>query len=258
MNKHVKLFFAALTILTGSGAFFSILAHGIEPSTPVSVVSLLFIFLPFLICASLLYWSCNRRDPAPDFLSRISKNYFDQGGLCFLVAVEEIDMTCYLTVYYQNRFSRPCNAIIALHGPEEIFPGENPYLLHLKFNCAGGAFGKVAMPWGIPLTLQGTTMTFKLTADSNYPSGRGPTLRFRDGLRVGTLSGRKELMTNVLLLSAGHLFLLRRAAKLTVQFPHGVSTPDDEEVRGEIRNDTFWKLGDSPNWVMPPRPGLPV
>ena len=246
MHKLLKVVLAAFTFITGLLMVTVCLAQFIPPNHGLSLGFTLFAATPFLLCATLLYWVCQRPNLAPDFLERISKRYFDRGGLCFVVmAPEKTGPVCHLPVYYQNRYARPCDGTIVIS-----LAGGPSHTTTLPISCAGGAFGKVTIPWAIPRELQGKTATYSLAASVHYPRGRGSMLRSRDGLASRSISGRFETFLTVFLLINWHLSH-NPSPKISIFNPSEVFTPEDLKIVDDIHNETFWKYGDSARWEMP-------
>lgn len=212
------------------------------------------------IYGAVLYAVLKRRDRAPDFLARISKRYYDRGGLCFLLGQDTDDCLFPFVVYYQNRYERPCDVVIQLSEALGLLSGEKPFEVKLAFSCAGGAFGKATITKEIPVGLQGHSITYKIKAGVKYPRGRGGILRYRDGLPVGTLSGQFELFLFLYMLLNRH-WVIHPAAKINYFHPEGIPELEEEITLPLAKNEVYWKLGDArnfdislPNWEQKMRP----
>ncbi len=244
--KHLKLILFALTLLSGAACAF-ILLPVLGQTDPLSASSRVLIpFVPFLIFAATLYYVSNRRDLAPDFLRHLSAMCFERDGLCFLVRAEAEGKLCRLAIYHQNRQIKPCHGFIILQHREGIFPGPEPDVLRVPFFSASGAYGKVSVPWRIPVELQGAKITLNVYAQVHRQQGFGRTLRFRDGTSVNSEPQRQVVAKVAVSLLGGHPanILHYIPAQTTVQLPAGVLAPGDPGSTGEIRHETFWTFGD--------------
>ena len=93
-----------------------------------------------------------------------------------------------LSLYYQNRFENPVEAIVHLRPPQDSFlirPGMRD--VHFAFKAGGGDFGVIHQPIAVPKHLQGEVIEVKLGAASYYPRSHGARLRKRPGMPCGTM-----------------------------------------------------------------------
>jgi hypothetical protein len=194
-------------------------------------------------CLATLLWAHFRKDRAPDFLKQHVGQYFERDGFCFHVACTTEGSIALLTLYFQNRYERPCDARVVVQ-PSRGFWMNRPIggVVAVDFCCDGGAFGVTRVPWGIPHEYQGKTGSFDVAAAVRYREGRGGMLRFRDGLAVGktSLDGWQVTLTVAGLL-AGKV-VMNKPAKFKLSFPAAVST----EARPEwpVTTETLWRPGD--------------
>ena len=147
------------------------------------IVSLLVV----IVCSTILIWSKTLKDKAPDFLAQVSFPYFERDGLCFAFVPESDRGRCLLSIYFQNRYARPCMGVICLVPTKVIF--EDVFDLpefSAELTCAGGEFGKMYRVWTPPVRFRNKPILWDVAAHVKYPKGRGALLRFRDGSRVGT------------------------------------------------------------------------
>ena len=187
-------------------------------------------------------WTTRRRDPAPDFLSKLSTTFFERDGFAFTVTTEVVGGVCHLCVWFQNRYERACEAEVLLRTSERWLAPQ----MHLPEAKASimvqpGAFGKALSPWPLPVELQGRKVVVDVMAKQKYPRGQGKLLRYRTGLAVGTapLSG---VLDTLAALGALTLHNSRRAARAEIQLPQHVgSTP---MLHSQETTQTVWKLGD--------------
>ena len=63
---------------------------------------------------ALLVWAITRKDHVPDFLHQLTGGYFERNGFCFTVDFQPHNGVCVATMFYQNRYSRPCRAKILI------------------------------------------------------------------------------------------------------------------------------------------------
>ena len=188
------------------------------------------------------YWSKRRRDLAPDFLSKISPTFFEQDGFTFVVGTEVVGGVCHLSVWFQNRYERACEAIVLVRTSERLLaPQRHLPDARVSVTCQPGAFGKALVPWPLPLELQGGKVLLDVMAKRKYRRGRGKLLRNRTGLSVGSapqsaVSDTLRVLGVLVGIHGGH------AARTEIQLPRNVaSTPTP---RLEERTETIWRLGD--------------
>ncbi len=199
------------------------------------------IVLPVLVTWSLfaLIWAATRKDQAPDFLSKLSSQFFERDGFCFSVDLQVTDAVCLLCVYFQNRYELPCTAQISfLVAASDSSAFQN---LTMNISCGPAEFGRRMSPWAIPKSLQGKIATMSLMTGVEYPEGRGSLLRFREGIRTGAIkeSSARNLLILAMALS-GHI-IIEKPARLQVALP---SNLEDPPVPREIVTETIWRLGD--------------
>jgi hypothetical protein len=173
-----------------------------------------------------------RRDRAPDLLRSVTPKPFECGGLCFLPTVESIEGATCLTVWFQNRYSKPCIPTIRLHAPDERWQLEN-----IEFAADGAEFGVFRRAINIPDYLLGRKITFEITGKNHFPDGRGRMVRFRDGLVVGQLSQKALNVITVAAAATGHIHVAR-TARVELEFPSESRTIDEIEHPDAI--ETLW------------------
>src|SRR5439155_18097341 len=94
-----------------------------------------------------LLYAMLRRDKAPDFLKRLSRSYFERDGFTFALLPSIHDGTCQMAVYFQNRYSKPCEAQVVIKPSREFFMTRRPIQqLAIGIACEGGAFGVAFVP----------------------------------------------------------------------------------------------------------------
>lgn len=192
-----------------------------------------------VVPGAILIWAKRIKDKVPDFLRKVSRGYFERDGFCYLAVVGSVKGTCHVVVYYQNRYSLPCEATVSLSVTKVAFKdvSELPNLL-IRVSCQGGEFGRAFKPWVPPAHHQGKSAMWDVAAEVNYPKGRGELLRMRDGIRTAGLPA----WVKVAGLAVGHL-MYEKPARTTIPLP----IVKGEELQGdqEWQFETHWKLGDS-------------
>jgi hypothetical protein len=209
LKAIVQLLFI-ITLLTG-------LAYWIGDGPPTRTTYIMRSVTPVVTIALawLLLWDGRYKDLIPDKLSGISRNIFERDGLCFAVTIAVEDGICWLEIYYQNRYSNTCRCHILVR----------PWVMRLAFSelevdtvdvrvlCDGGAFGVCSVPWPVARKLQGRVVVVALTADTEYPAGRGKPLLYRQRRRVDGESGVLACLSAT----------RRRLVTLSLQLPTGVA-----------------------------------
>jgi len=234
MNRSVKSVLALIVIVCLFASAFGWMDHGIKGLiVPGSLLAAVF---------ALLIWAEFRRDHAPDFLRQQFKRYFERDGLCFAILPWVKEDAFAWRVFFQNRYERPCEALIAFR-PATRFVGFGRASLpevRVPIRCDGGAFGLATIRFGIPQKHQGRNIQFEVIAFAQFPDGKGKMLRFRDGIRVGR-KNRSAADTAVSALSIMALHPhFTHAATLKLQLPIDVQA----EASGEITQEILWRPGD--------------
>jgi hypothetical protein len=143
------------------------------------------LILPF---AAWLIYALKFEDKLPNKLKDVSGVYYEADGLSFMPTVRTRGQQAELSVYYQNRFENPVQAIIHLRPPEDSFvirPGISD--VHIAFKCGGGDFGVIHQPIAVPEHLQGEVIDVQLAAGSYYPRSQGARWRKEAGVPCGSL-----------------------------------------------------------------------
>jgi hypothetical protein len=187
-----------------------------------------------------------QRDLAPDYLYQHCGGFFDRGGLCFAVMLENMNGVCVLHIYFQNRFERPCIGRIALRPAKEFFGRPNMDTIAFEARCDGGAFGVHRIAVGIPQKLQNRKVRFEVGASVEYPSGHGRRLRFRDGIALRANSEFKNTFVRSVTVAGalGGAIVLSKPATVTVAVPPDVAEEIPEEIQGVTT--ILWRPGDAP------------
>ena len=149
-----------------------------------------FISLILIIAsAATLFYALKIEDKLPDHLREVLGDiYYDTDGLSFMAVVRPSRSQAELSLYYQNRYENPVEAIVHLRPPQDSFvirPGMRD--VHFAFKAGGGDFGVIHQPIAVPARLQGDVVNVQLAAASWYPRSHGTRLRKHAGLPCGSL-----------------------------------------------------------------------
>jgi hypothetical protein len=114
----------------------------------------------------------------------------------------------------------------------------------ITFVCDGGGGGVTRLPIGVPPDLQGTEVTFGMTADTVYEDGRGRNVRPWSGVAVGRpLRTWENLVAWIAVFFAPFGGNFRERAIFSVHLPAGVVPV---ETMRTIQTKHVWKPGDPP------------
>ncbi|UCD76480.1 MAG: hypothetical protein JSV91_06055 [Phycisphaerales bacterium] len=136
-----------------------------------------------------LVYALRIEDKLPNHLEeRVGGVYYGADGLCFMPTIRVVDNQAQLSVYYQNRYENPAQAIVHIRPPEDSFiirPGLHD--VHFAFRAGGGDFGVIHQPIAVPEHLQGEVIEVQLAAVSYYPRSKGARLLKHAGIPCGSL-----------------------------------------------------------------------
>jgi hypothetical protein len=137
----------------------------------------------------------------------------------------------FLNVMFQNRYSNPCDARIALRPVIGAFNSavgvfHNDFsVIRFDIKCGPGEFGVAKIPIPVNTKAVGKKLTLEVGATVNYPIGNGQELRFQHGtyLRYDEdFSSPFWRSMQILSLLAGRIHL-SRPPNLTFELPNGVA-----------------------------------
>ncbi|MCB9845967.1 MAG: hypothetical protein H6811_08290 [Phycisphaeraceae bacterium] len=178
-------------------------------------------------------------DKLPEqLMGRTGGRAFEQDGLLFMpmIRVAEVEGRpnhCELSVYYENRFSGDCEAVIHLRPDDAaFFSHHGAREVHFGFRCPGGAFGVVHQPIAIRRKLQGMPVRVQVAAAVRYPKTHGQKLRSRRGQPCGTFDVDWALAYRQSSHELGGEIKLADPATLSLVLPDDV---DDDIRRGDFR-----------------------
>jgi len=185
------------------------------------------------------------QDRAPDFLREEFGKYFDRGGFCFVVRAEGIGGVCFLSVYFQNRFEKPCIGRVAVR-PAKGPWGRRPLdWVRAEIPCEGGAFGVARIPVGLPALAQGKRRVFELAAAVTYPHRPGRQLRFRPGVRIprDTIVETAEEPADEETAPVQPAMKVSAIRKTRIKLPAGVY--EELPIGTKRKMETLWRVGDA-------------
>jgi hypothetical protein len=185
-----------------------------------------------------------RRDRAPDFLRQTCGGYFDRGGFCFAIVLVTMDHRCYLRLFFQNRYERPCRGRVALQPASGFLRRPNFQGITIDVECPAGGFGMSELPLPIPKKFQGKRQTFEVGASVEYPDGKGRMLRFAPGavLRSNANFGNPFHAALTIAGALAGSFVISRPATVAIEFPTNVAEEMAEQEVGQ--SCILWQLGD--------------
>lgn len=135
-------------------------------------------------------------DPMDDELARITGGrYYEHNGLCFMPLIRVIpgrdgrDGQAEISLYYQNRFSHDCEAIIHMRPPPKTFATHRGARdVHFAFRARPGGFGVVHQAIAVHPKAQGEEIEVQLAAAVHWPLSHGDELRSHNGVPCGTFN----------------------------------------------------------------------
>lgn len=197
----------------------------------------------FLTPIAVSIWLRRINDLVPDFLSAISKDFFERDGLCFILTTEKDGDHARMAVFYQNRFDKLCIVKVLVGPTRKAFTDLHGLpSFEFDFVCQGAEFGKQSLAWSVPLHFQGKKVLWDVAAQVKFPAGRGVLLRGSNGATVGDklIGGGEEAAKAVASLVLGGT--TARSARLELTMPNNI-IPDQKQPSDPL-SETIWKLGD--------------
>jgi len=183
-----------------------------------------------------------RRDLVPEYLGRCCRSFLERDGFCFAASLDCENDVATFTVMFQNRYTGPAVASIALRPL-----GSTLGIVSPTIHCGAAGFGVAKFPVPIPARHQGKTVTFQLGVDVEYPLGKGREVRFRTGQLVrhnsqfGLLPaigmGLPHFPTGHILNHAAATIRLRLPNLVAEYIPDDVTAGPVEELWSLPRND---------------------
>jgi hypothetical protein len=246
-----------VTVLLGVAAFWALFAWLIAPDywpgVPPSIGFHRAASLASVILLGLgLWYGYSVEDRLDDKLATVTAGrYFEREGMCFAIlprvrqargaAGGGAGTQAEISLYYQNRYSGPCEAVIHLRPPEgAFFSHKGARDVHFAFRCEPGAFGVVHQPVGVPERPPGEIVKVQVAAAVRWPRGKGEELRRRCGEPVGTFDVDWALAYRQSEHELGGEIELKDPASVPVALPEGVQTRIE---RGEYVNEVLAVAG---------------
>jgi hypothetical protein len=188
-----------------------------------------------------LFRAGRRPGKVPDDLAGVAPKYFGRDGVCLAPVFETAGGAASLCVYFQNRYAGPATARFVMLPPRRtMWFGRHPLpRVSVDFECPGGAFGVVRLPFAVPAKYQGRRLAFDVGADVAYPAGKGELLRYREGKHLVATNQLDREYHALAALLLGGLGILIAALALTVsraklRLPTDVAETGPETVTGRV------------------------
>jgi len=188
-----------------------------------------------------------RKDVARDYLREDFGDYFNRSGLGFVCVWTVDNGLAYLNVYFQNQYSGPCTAEIALRPKSGLFSRRSELeLIEIYVASGPGTFGVTRLPVAIPQSMQRSSFQFEVGASVTYLEGRGKQLRFYEGKTLRCNKSFQNPVGNLLSVAGllGGMLVWRNRPYIEFQLPGNVATELHEEQGEQTR--ILWELGDPP------------
>ena len=187
------------------------------------------------------------KDKLDDDLANIAGGrYYEQDGLCFMPLIR-ITKTAKgrqraeISLYYQNRFSGVCEAVIHIRPAHRaFFSHKGASDIHFAFQARPGAFGVVHQPIAVSAEHQGEVIEVEIAAAVRYPKTRGQQLRSNEGMPVGTFHVDWALAYRQTEHELGGEIDLKNPAVLYMTMPESVL---HDIKRGEFTKETIAHAG---------------
>jgi len=195
------------------------------------------------IFGAILVYAYRYEDKLDDDLAKRTMGaYYEQDGLCFapLVRVAETGngkAQAEISLYYQNRFATPCEAVIHLRPPADtIYSHKGARDVHFAFTVQPGAYGVVHQPIAVPHGSQGESLGIQLAAAVRWPRGHGECLRSHQGRACGTFEVDWALAFRRSRHELGGEIDLKQPTTIHLTMPENVR---EEIARGEYTIEVF-------------------
>jgi hypothetical protein len=141
-----------------------------------------------------LFVAYRYEDAMDDELARLTGGrYYEHDGLCFMPLIRVVpsrdggDGQAEISLYYQNRYSNACEAVIHIRPPASTFATHKGARdVHFAFKARPGGFGVVHQPIAVHPKAQGEEIEVQLAAAVRWPMSHGDELRSHNGMESGT------------------------------------------------------------------------
>lgn len=223
------------------------LALFVFPALPEPAPSLLAHRIGSLVLAfgfgAVLVYAYRYEDKLPDELARRTMGvYYERDGLCFAPMVRVVESAggppqAEISLYYQNRFDNPCEAVIHLRPSQcSMYSHQGARDVHFAFTVQPGAHGVIHQPVAVPHECQGESVEVELAAAVRWPRGHGDCLRSRIGRPCGTFDVDWALAFRQSRHELGGEIELRDPVRIRLTMPDGVR---EEMGRSEYTIEVF-------------------
>jgi len=199
-----------------------------------------------LLFGAWLVYQLKMRDRMDDRLGDMTMGrYFEQDGLCFMPLLRVVKKRdgspqTEISLYYQNRFSGVCEAVIHLRPSDgAFFSHRGARDVHFAFRAAPGAFGVIHQPVGVKAEHQGEHIEALLAAAVRWPRSRGEQLRRKKGMNVGSFDVDWALAYRQSRHELGGEIELHDPVTMHLTMPQNVCTHVE---RSEFTNETIEAL----------------
>lgn len=188
MHEKRNFILILLVLVAAVWAFVSWF-HIIDPDSPFILGHRIISLVATLGLGAWLAYALTLEDKLPNHLGeKVGDVYYGADGLSFMPTIRVVDQQAQLSVYYQNRYENPAQAIVHIRPPEDSFiirPGMHD--VHFTFRAGGGDFGVIHQPIAVPEHLQGEVIEVQLAAVSYYPRSKGARLLRQSGIPCGSM-----------------------------------------------------------------------
>lgn len=214
-----------------------------EPPPSLLVHRISTIVLAFVFGAILVYAYRYEDKLEDDLAKRTMGKYYECDGLCFAplvrVVTEQAGRTplAEISLFYQNRFSTPCEAVIHLRPPQgTIYSHKGARDVHFAFTVQPGAYGVIHQPVAVPQEHQGAVLEIELAAAVRWPRGHGDCLRSQEGQACGTFEVDWALAFRQSRHELGGQIELKNPRRVQLTMPENVR---EEMARGAYTIEVF-------------------
>lgn len=251
MSQSLKATIQFIIVICGLVMGFSMLFEFADqnPNHTATWGSFAVSFLVATACIIVLVRFRKPKLEAPDILCQVTSSFFERDGFCFAPTIRTSGNSAVCRVWFQNNFTNPCFAIIAMEPASGLFDSGmfrwltkrssiKPFSIQVE--APSGGFGFVESRIALPAQSQGRTQKFFVGAHAKYPDGRGPRIRSKTGLAVGKTTNNPGLGE---LAAAAGAIVISSPAKLSIALPTNVEEETPPDVTASTR--VLWTLGDS-------------
>lgn len=234
---HERRNFVITLLFVGSlvWAIYAWISVAVFPALPHPPPSLLAHRVGSMVFAfglgAVLVYAYRYEDRLDDSLAkRTMGQYYERDGLCFAPLMRVAHrpdgaQQAEISLYYQNRFDSPCEAVIHLRPPNGTFSSHKGARdVHFAFTVQPGAYGVIHQPIGVSHEHQGERVDVEMAAAVRWPRGHGDRLRSRVGHACGTFEVDWALAFRQSRHELGGEIELKSPARVALTLPEHVRT----------------------------------